>query len=208
MREPITSCVPNRTPSQKEKAMPLTKLDPVAAFIVIDLQKGIVGLPTAHPTAEIVERSARLARAFRERSLPVVLVNVTGRAPGRTSFNRPMPPFPPDWTELVPELDPQPSDLLISKQRVGAFIGTSLDEGLRRRGVTQVFLAGVATSAGVEATARSAYDHGYNVVLVVDAMTDMDPDAHRYSVEKTFPRLGEIDITENILKHLNESASQ
>lgn len=188
--------------------MPLTKLDPVAAFIVIDLQKGIVGLPTAHPTAEIVERSARLARAFRERSLPVVLVNVTGRAPGRTSFNRPMPPFPPDWTELVPELDPQPSDLLISKQRVGAFIGTSLDEGLRRRGVTQVFLAGVATSAGVEATARSAYDHGYNVVLVVDAMTDMDPDAHRYSVEKTFPRLGEIDITENILKHLNESASQ
>jgi nicotinamidase-related amidase len=119
-----------------------------------------------------------------------------------------MPPFPPDWTELVPELDPQPSDLLISKQRVGAFIGTSLDEGLRRRGVTQVFLAGVATSAGVEATARSAYDHGYNVVLVVDAMTDMDPDAHRYSVEKTFPRLGEIDITENVLKHLNESASQ
>jgi nicotinamidase-related amidase len=188
--------------------MPLTKLDPVAALIVIDLQKGIVGLPTAHPAAEIVARSARLARTFRERGLGVVLVNVTGRAPGRTSFTRPMPPFPPDWTQLVPELAQQPSDILISKQRVGAFIGTSLDEDLRHRGVTQVFLVGVATSAGVEATARSAYDHGYNVVLVEDAMTDMDPEAHRYSVEKTFPRLGEIDTTENVLKHLNQSQAQ
>jgi nicotinamidase-related amidase len=57
--------------------MPLTQLDPTAALIVIDLQKGIVGMPTAHPIAEIVERNAQLARAFRERGLPVVLVNVT-----------------------------------------------------------------------------------------------------------------------------------
>jgi len=188
--------------------VPLTKLDPIAALIVIDLQKGIVGLPTAHPSSEIVDRSARLARAFRQRGLPVVLVNVTSRAPGRTSFTRPMPPFPPDWTDIVPELDQQRGDLLISKQRVGAFIGTSLDEELRRRGVTQVFLAGVATSAGVEATARSAYDHGYNVVLVVDAMTDMDPEAHRYSVEKTFPRLGETDTTENVLNQLHNPSAQ
>jgi nicotinamidase-related amidase len=188
--------------------MSLTKLDPVAALIVIDLQKGIVGLPTAHPAAEVVERSARLARAFRERGLPVVLVNVTSRAPGRTSFTRSMPPFPPDWTNLVPELNQQPGDILISKQRVGAFIGTSLDEDLRRRGVTQVFLTGVATSAGVEATARSAYDYGYHVVLVEDAMTDMDLEAHRYSVEKTFPRLGEIDTAENVLKQLNEPSAK
>ncbi len=63
--------------------MPLTKLDTNAALIVIDLQKGIVGIPTVHPAGEIIGRAARLARVFRERSLPVVLVNVTGRAPGR-----------------------------------------------------------------------------------------------------------------------------
>ena len=49
---------------------------------------------------------------------------------------------------------------------------------------TQVVLAGIATSAGVESTARSAYDLGYNVALVVDAMTDRDADAHRHCVEK------------------------
>ena len=59
--------------------MPLTKLDTTAALVVIDLQKGVAGLPTAHPIAGIVDRSAQLARAFRERGLPVVLVNVSAR---------------------------------------------------------------------------------------------------------------------------------
>jgi len=77
---------------------------------------------------------------------------------------------------------------------------------LRQRGVIQVLLAGIATSAGVEATARSAYDHGYNVVLIVDAMTDRDADAHRHSVEKIFPRLGETDTTDNVLKLLKAAS--
>jgi nicotinamidase-related amidase len=179
--------------------MPLTQLDTTAALIVIDLQKGIVGFPTAHPTGEIVSRSAQLARAFRERGLPVVLVNVAGRAPGRTDAGAPKFSFPPDWAELVPELEQQPDDLLITKERWGAFIGTSLDEDLRRRGVTQVVFTGVATSVGVESTARSAYDHGYNVAFIVDAMTDMSEEAHRHSVEKIFPKMGETATTEDLL---------
>jgi len=43
-------------------------------------------------------------------------------------------------------LERQPSDYIVTKQRVGAFIGTSLDETLRQRGVIQVFLTGVATN--------------------------------------------------------------
>jgi nicotinamidase-related amidase len=182
--------------------MPLTTLDSNAALILIDLQKGITAIPTVHPMGEIVGRSAELARAFRERGLPVVLVNVTGAAPGRTDAGRPNFAFPPGWTELVPELEQQPTDLLVSKQRRGAFIGTDLDQILRERGVTQVFLAGVATSAGVESTASSAYDAGYNVVLVVDAMTDRDADAHEYRVAKVFPRLGEVETAGGVLKML------
>lgn len=80
-----------------------------------------------------------------------------------------------------------------------AFHGTDLDLRLRRRGVTQVVLGGVATSIGVESTARSAYEHGYHVTLATDAMTDMDAEAHRNSVEKIFPRLGEADSADAIL---------
>jgi nicotinamidase-related amidase len=161
-------------------------------------------LPTVNPTRELIGRVAQLARAFRERHLPVVLVNVTGTPPGRTDAVRPTLSLPPDLTHFVTELEQHSSDHVVSKQRRGAFIGTSVDDYLRQRGVTQVFLMGVATSAGVESTARSAYDHGYNVVLVVDAMTDRDADAHRHTVEKVFPRLGETDTTGNVLKLLKE----
>ena len=182
--------------------MPLTKLDNIPALIVIDLQKGVVGLPTVHPVGEVVGRTARLARAFRARGLPVVLVNVSGRAPGRTDAGPPKFSFPDGWSELIPELEQQPGDHLVTKQRWGAFLGTDLNDYLRGCGVTQVVLTGVATSAGVESSARSAHDLGYNVALIVDAMTDRDADAHRHCVENIFPRLGESATTDEVLKLL------
>jgi nicotinamidase-related amidase len=182
--------------------MPLTTLDPTAALVVIDLQKGIVALPLAHPAGEIVERATRLARAFRTRRLPVVLVNVTGGAPGRIEATMPGGSRPADWAELVPELNRQPSDLLITKQRWGAFHGTTLDGDLKQRGVTQIFLAGISTTRGVESTARGAHELGYNVVLIVDAMTDRNGEAHRNSVANVFPSLGETTTTDEVLKRL------
>ncbi len=182
--------------------MPLTQLDAVAALIVIDLQKGIVTIPAAHPMSEVIDRSAQLARAFRRRSLPIVLVNVTGAAPGRVDTPRPKFAPPSDWAELCPELDAQPTDHRVSKKRYGAFIGTDLDAYLRTQNVTQVFITGVSTSAGVESTARSAFDLGYNVVLVTDAMTDRSAEAHRHAVENVFPRIAETTTTDDLLKHL------
>jgi nicotinamidase-related amidase len=177
--------------------MPLTRIDEGAALLVIDLQKGIVALPTVHAAAEIVQRAAQLAMVFRERRLPVILVNVAGLAPGRVDL-----PFraslPSDWTELVPELGRRPTDYAVTKMQVGAFYGTALDQILRRRAVTQLFLVGITTSSGVEATARNAYDRGYNVVLVVDAMTDLSSEAHRHCVETTFPRIGEVSTTDDV----------
>ncbi len=63
-------------------------------------------------------------------------------------------------------------------------------------------LTGVSTSAGVESTARSAHEHGYNVTLAVDAMTDTNAEAHENSVQRIFPRLGETGTTAEILPPL------
>ncbi|KQW52547.1 hydrolase [Nocardioides sp. Root1257] len=186
--------------------MPLTTLEPTAALVVIDLQQGIVALPTAHPTGPVVERSAALARAFRARGLPVVLVNVTGRAPGRTDAQQGAAApaaFPDGCADLVEELAATEDDVLVTKERVGAFIGTALHAELTRRGVTQVVLTGIATGSGVEATARSAYDHGYDVVLVTDAMTDRSAEVHDHCVRTVFPRLGETTTTTEVLAALD-----
>ncbi|WP_037607110.1 isochorismatase family cysteine hydrolase [Streptacidiphilus rugosus] len=171
--------------------MTLTVLDPTAALVVIDLQKGIV--PAAgEEAAAVVKESARLAAEFRRHGLPVVLVNVDGVAPGRTEKGwSGRAQLPADWTELVAELDVRPTDHLITKRRRSAFHDTGLDTLLRDLGVTQVVLTGISTSSGVESTARSACDLGYHVVLVTDAMADPDPVCHRHSIERIFPKLGE-----------------
>lgn len=180
--------------------MSLTVLDPHTALVVVDLQKGITGLPTAHPAEEVLERSARLAAAFRAHDLPVALVNVTGGAPGRTEAGGAGGgERPADWAELRAELGAGPDDILVTKKTWGAFHGTGLDMELRRHGVTQVVLAGIATSIGVESTARAAYEHGYHVAVATDAVTDMDADAHRNTVDRIFPRLGETGTTEEVL---------
>jgi len=186
--------------------MSLTTLDPKTALVVIDLQKGIVSLPTAHPIAEVVRLSAALADAFRRHGLPIVLVNVDGGAPGRTEQARRFGDFPAGWTELVAELNARPVDHRVTKRTWGAFTNTDLEQHLKTLGVTQVVIVGVATSAGVESTARHAHELGFNVTLSVDAMTDMSLDAHTNSVTRIFPRLGETGTTQQIIDVLERRA--
>ena len=56
----------------------------------------------------------------------------------------------------------------------------------------------------MEATARQAYEQGFNVTLAIDAMTDMRPAAHDYSIANVFPRLGETGTTRDILDRLEQ----
>ena len=186
--------------------MPLTTLDPRSALIVMDLQKGITAIPVAHPLSEVVANAAALAAAFRRHILPVVLVNVAGAPPGRTE----QPPalsrdLPADWTELLPTLGQHPGDLLITKRTRGAFTNTALETSLREQGVTEVVLAGIATSGGVETTAMQAYELGFNVAFATDAMTDRDLDTHTRCLTRTFPRLGECGTTQEILALLDRT---
>lgn len=184
--------------------MALTTLDPTTALIVVDLQKGLAGYSLAHPIDGVVERSRALADAFRAHGLPVVLVNVTGGAPGRTEEPRRNPDaMPADFAELIPELGRQPGDILVTKRSWGAFSGTGLEDRLKALGVTQVVVTGVATAAGVEATARQAYELGFNVTLATDAMTDARAEAHDYSVRAVFPRLGETGSAADIIALLD-----
>lgn len=188
--------------------MPLTAIDLTTALIVIDLQRGIANLPSAPPLSGILDRTRELLDAFRAKGLPVVLVNVTGRPPGRTEQGpRATSTLAPDWAELLPELEQQPGDILVTKQSWGAFAMTDLEAQLKAKGVTQVVVTGVATSVGVEATARQAYELGYHVTLALDAMADLRAEAHEYSIKNVFPRLGETGTTQEILSLLKQRSA-
>ena len=182
--------------------MALTTLDPQTALLVIDLQKSVVSLPGVHPMADVIRHAAELTQAFRTHRLPVVLVNVAGRAPGRTEQPPRAANPQPDGADLIAELHAQPGDHTVTKRSWGAFMHTGLQAQLERLGVTQLVIAGVATSIGVESTARQAYELGFNVTLATDAMTDLSAEAHANSVTRIFPRLGETGLTRDVIELL------
>ncbi|WP_338723366.1 isochorismatase family protein [Pseudomonas tolaasii] len=179
--------------------MAVTSLDATTALIIVDLQQGIIDYPFIHPVKDVIKHSHALLDAFRERGLPVVLVNVTGFAPGRTERPRRSDALPDGWADLIPELGQQPGDIQVTKRSWGAFANTDLEAQLKALKVSQVVITGVATGTGVEATARQAYEAGFNVTLATDAMTDASAEAHAYSVNNVFPKLGESGTTQAIL---------
>ncbi len=180
------------------------------ALVVIDLQRGIVSMPTLpRPSQEVVANAARLAGAQRAGGGLVVLVRVTPRPDGRDALQPtldPGPPLParaPGWAEIVPELAGHEEDLVITKRQWGAFYGTELDLQLRRRAVRTILLCGISTNIGVESTARDAYERGYDQVFVEDAMAARSAVEHAHTVAHVFPRIGRVRSTDQVVVALH-----
>jgi len=177
---------------------------------VIDLQQGIVGMETApHRAADVVARSAQLAARFRERGAAVVLVHVDA-GPNGVLFPRPIADIErpamkpsPDWARIVSELGPESGDVIVTKHQPSAFFGTDLEIQLRRRRIDTIVLCGIATNIGVEATARTGFEHGFNLVFASNAMTARDAEMHEMSVKKFFPTIGRVRTTDEILSSLD-----
>ena len=177
------------------------------ALVLIDLQKGILGRPTApHSVDRLVGHAVALANRCRTLNIPVVLVTVDMQPDDRPQGTNDDPFRPgtpdPEALVLVPDLKAGPGDLLVTKHQWGAFYGTDLDLQLRRRGISTIILGGVATNFGVESTARDAWEHNYSVVFAEDAMASVSAEAHGFAVSLIFPRLGRIRSTAQILEAL------
>ncbi len=186
----------------------ITAIDKNTALVLIDLQNSIVGYPLAHPIAGVLNNAAKLVAAFRKAELPIVIVNVNAAGAAwtksRKEANQPARPVAAEnATDIVSEIKTDAGDIFITKHTWSGFYETALDDELKKRNVTGIVLGGVATSIGVEGTARAASERAYNLTFALDAMTDMSIDAHENSVKRIFPRIGESGTTEEIIKMLN-----
>lgn len=171
------------------------------ALVLIDLQRGILALPLApYDANRVVTNAAGLAEAFRARGAPVIRVHVDFAAgyadkpnqPVDVPMTLPADGLPAGFADFAPEIAAIPSEIVITKHQWSAFHGTELDLQLRRRGLTTVVLAGVATNFGVESTAREAWQLGYDVVVAADACTSVDDAMHRFAAEKILPRVSRV----------------
>jgi len=197
----------------------ITAIDKNTALVLIDLQKGIVKNYTGDVVSEVLVNAAKLIEVFREQGLPIVIVNVNPLGAAWTKTRREISNVPKNtvvqtvakvamsvsgFTDIVPEIKTAPDDIFITKHTWNAFYETLLHEELQKRNVTGIVLGGIATSIGVEGTARAASELGYNTSFAMDAMTDRVAEAHQNSVANIFPRIGEVGSVDEIVEKLQQ----
>ena len=85
--------------------------------------------------------------------------------------------------EIVEELKPQPKDIVFQKRRPDGFVGTDFDLMLRSNGVRTLLIGGVATEGGVEGTARSARNLGYDIVVLKDCVGSRNRELHELALK-------------------------
>jgi maleamate amidohydrolase len=163
------------------------------ALMIIDMQNALQALPPER-VEQLIERQNRLARAFRMRGLPVILVRGEFRADLSDAFlemRRKQVAVSIEGTPgaaLHPSLERDASDIDIVKKRYSTFFRTNLDEVLAERGVSRLVLTGVNTHACIRMAAVDAYQRDLDVVIVEDAVASYD-DEHasvslRYMTDK------------------------
>jgi nicotinamidase-related amidase len=198
---------PHRLSASKENYMS-PDLDPrKTALVLIDLQKGILGIPlTPYDAAAVMANALALGKKLKAAGGIVVAVNVDFAADGAdrppqevdAPMQRPAGGMPADWAVLAPDVAAL-ADVKVTKRQWGAFHGTELDLQLRRRGITTIILGGIATNFGVESTAREAWQHNYQVIIAEDACTGNGEGLHAFAIEKIFPRIARVRKTSEIL---------
>lgn len=80
--------------------------------------------------------------------------------------------------QIIDDIKPQETDLIVKKHRPSAFVGTDLDMILRSTGKETIIITGVITEGCVESTARDGWLRDYYVVIAEDCIASSTPELH------------------------------
>jgi len=165
-----------------------------SAILVIDLANDFVfaggviadagGADYQARAQAIVPTLKKLLDAARETGVAVVYAT-DAHTPADTELAK-WPPHAMKGTwqaEIVPDIAPKPGDLVIDKTTYSPFVSTDIDAELRRRGITRLYITGLHTDCCARHTAGDAFQRGYDLVWVSDAMQAFTNEAHVQGLE-------------------------
>jgi len=192
-------------------------LDPTrSALLSMDYQTGIVSI-YGKGQEDLVPRAANVLREARASGMCIIHVQV-GFRPNLPEVGTRNPLFHAIKTSVQhqrlfegaagaihSEVAPVDDDIVITKHRVGAFIGTDLDMILRANDTDTLVLFGIATSGVVLSTVLHAADTDYRLVVIRDCCADLDPEVHACLVDKVFPRQASVVLASEFLDGLKEA---
>ncbi len=137
-------------------------MDTKTAFIVIDLQKGVLSEDGTWDPAGVVSRTAELVQRARARGVPVVWVqhnNDDGLEIGSESW------------QYADGLQPAPGEPRVNKRYADSFEETDLSGVLATLDARHLVLAGAQTDECIRGTVHGALVRGFDVTLVSDCHT-------------------------------------
>lgn len=153
-----------------------------------------------------IEPTKRLFAAARVAGLPVFYSTGDTRPhslPGRVkSTKRQRVPVDAANYAIRPEFQPQPGDVVITKQRASAFFGTPLIAHLTQLGVRSLIVCGESTSGCVRASAVDAYSHGFHVTLVEECCFDRSPLSHKVNLFDLHHKYVDVMKIDEVAAHL------
>jgi len=85
--------------------------------------------------------------------------------------------------DLFPAVDRKEGEMVITKHTASIFIGTYFERIIRNAGITTIVFTGIATEFGIESSARDALNRDFYSVVVSDAVSSSDKDAHARSLQ-------------------------
>ncbi len=204
-----------------KKAVPQGKMDVLiepeftvnkarTAVLIMDYENDIIGSLPEEVRVLLLERAGAVIKEARQANIPVIYVVVRFRngypevnlhnklfrgvkESGRLQEGTP-------GAEIDPKIAPLPSEIVVTKRRVGAFPTTDLETILRARNINTIVLCGISTSGVVLSTVRWAADMDYSLVVVSDACADRDPEVHRVLMDKVFPWQATVVTSREFLK--------
>ncbi len=106
----------------------------------------------------------------------------------------------PHDREIIAELKPQPQDIVFQKRRPDGFVGTDFDLTLRSNGIKTILIGGVATEGGVEGTARTARNLGYDVVILRDCVGSRNRELHDLALKLMEQTFFDVATTDEVMR--------
>ncbi|MBM9447968.1 isochorismatase [Staphylococcus cohnii] len=180
------------------------------ALVLVDLQKGIANTAETapHSVSTVLNNAAKMVELFRKNEGFIAFIRVDfidGKDALKPNAMKSLPGGSPnpDFAEIVDEFGVKSTDYVVSKRGFSGFFGTDLDLQLRRRGIQNIVIGGISTHMGVDTTARDAYQNAYNQYFVSDMMSAPEASLHQFSIEQTFPFMGQVVTTEYMIKILD-----
>ncbi|HKP45227.1 MAG TPA: isochorismatase family cysteine hydrolase [Pyrinomonadaceae bacterium] len=193
--------------------------DPIhSALLSMDLQTGVVSVYATNDEG-FVTRAATVLEHGRRAGMTVIHVKV-GFRPGvpeihsRNMLLRAIKTSPQHQQffagnsgAIHAALTPLENDLVVTKSRVNAFVGTDLDLLLRAREIDTLVMFGIATSGVVLSTALHAAYADYRLFIVKDCCADLDESVHSCVIDKILPRFATVLSSEEFLRTIGKGGN-